>query len=52
MAAILSDLKKTVITGFIVALLLFVMYYLYGDYDGMTFGKFLFRWLHVISGVM
>ncbi|MBT5109244.1 MAG: hypothetical protein HOM25_11225 [Rhodospirillaceae bacterium] len=52
MAGILSDLKKTVITGFIVTILLFLMYYLYGDYDGATFGKFLFRWLHVICGVM
>ncbi|MBL4721384.1 MAG: urate hydroxylase PuuD [Alphaproteobacteria bacterium] len=52
MSSILSDLKKTVIAGFIVTLLLFAMYYLYGDYDGMAFGKFLFRWLHVICGVM
>ena len=52
MAGILSDLKKTVITGFIVALLLFGVYYLDGDYDGMAFGKFVFRWLHVICGVM
>ena len=52
MAAILSNLRNTVISGFIVAALLFVMYYGYGDYDGEAFGKFMFRWLHVLSGVM
>ena len=52
MAAILSNLRSTVISGFILAALLFGMYYGHGDYDGEAFGKFLFRWLHVISGVM
>ena len=52
MAAILSNLRSTVISGFILATLLFGMYYGHGDYDGEAFGKFLFRWLHVVSGVM
>ena len=52
MAAILSNLRSTVISGFILAALLFGMYYGHGDYDGEAFGKFLFRWLHVVSGVM
>ena len=52
MAAILSNLRNTVITGFIVAALLFIMYYSHGDYNGYDFGKFFFRWLHVVSGVM
>ena len=52
MAAILSNLRNTVITGFIVAALLFTMYYSHGDYNGYDFGKFFFRWLHVVSGVM
>ena len=52
MAAILSNLRNTVISGFILAALLFGMYYGHGDYDGEAFGKFLFRWLHVVSGVM
>ena len=52
MAAILSNLRSTVIAGFILAALLFGMYYGHGDYDGEAFGKFLFRWLHVVSGVM
>ena len=52
MAAILSNLRSTVITGFILAALLFGMYYGHGDYDGEVFGKFLFRWLHVVVGIM
>ena len=52
MAAILSNLRSTVISGFILAAVLFSMYYGHGDYDVEAFGKFLFRWLHVISGVM
>ena len=52
MAGILQNLRSTVIAGFVLALLLWLMYYTYGDYDGMVFGKFFFRWLHVLSGVM
>jgi len=55
MAGILSDLKKTVITGFIVTLLLLGLYYFDLDLEhfvGTEFGKFVFRWLHVICGVM
>ena len=52
MAGILQNLRNTVIAGFVLALLLWLMYYTYGDYEGMVFGKFLFRWLHVLSGVM
>tara|TARA_A100001037_G_scaffold27325_1_gene22048 strand:- start:11 stop:622 length:612 start_codon:yes stop_codon:yes gene_type:complete len=52
MAAILSNLRSTVIAGFILAALLFGMYYGHGDYDGEAFGKFLFRWLHVVVGIM
>ena len=48
MAGILTDLKKTVITGFIVALLLFGVYYLDGTMDLLGF---LFRWSHVLFGI-
>jgi len=52
MAAILSNLRNTVLTGLVVVVLLFIMYYAYGGYEGSVFGKFFFRWLHVVSGVM
>jgi uncharacterized membrane protein len=51
MAAILSDLTRTVVAGFILAALLFILYYATQGY-GPDFGPFFFRWLHVLSGVM
>ncbi|MDD9876236.1 MAG: urate hydroxylase PuuD [Magnetovibrio sp.] len=52
MAAILTSLRNTVIAGFVIAAILFFMHYSYGGYEGAVFGKFFFRWLHVLSGVM
>ncbi len=52
MAAILTDLTRTVIAGFVLAVVLFVVYYTMQGYSGADFGIFFFRWLHVISGVM
>ncbi len=52
MSAILTSLKNTVIAGFVLAAVLFVIYYATAGYSGMLFGAFFFRWLHVISGVM
>ncbi|MDG2244011.1 MAG: urate hydroxylase PuuD [Rhodospirillaceae bacterium] len=50
MAAILQSLPRTVISGVVLSVLVFL---LIGDtsYD-MLFWQFLFRWLHVLSGVM
>ena len=52
MAAILSNLRNTVISGFVLAAVLFAMYYSHGQYDGYAFSQFFFRWLHVVSGTM
>ena len=52
MAAILQDLKKTVITGCVLALVLFLLYLATQGYGGMEFWRFFMRWLHVLSGVM
>lgn len=51
MAAILTSLRNTVIAGFLLAVALLLVY------AGLAtpweeFWKFLFRWLHVLSGVM
>ncbi len=51
MAAILMNLTRTVIAGFVLALILFIIYAT-KEFDNIAFWKFLFRWLHVLSGVM
>ena len=52
MAAMLTDLRRTVIAGIILAVILFVLYFTMQGYAGADFGVFFFRWLHVLSGVM
>ena len=55
MAGILSNLRNTVITGFVVTLVLFIIIrVLLGTGFALDSGwfQFLFRWLHVLSGVM
>ncbi len=52
MAAMLTDLRRTVIAGIILAAILFVLYFTRQGYEGAFFGVFFFRWLHVLSGVM
>ena len=51
MAALLTNLSRTVTAGFVLAALLFILYAV-NQYDNVAFWKFLFRWLHVLSGVM
>ena len=55
MAKILSDLTNTVIAGFVLAVVLVVVVVAWHD-AGLALDKawwaFLFRWLHVLSGVM
>ena len=53
MAGILTSLRNTVIAGFVLTVVLFVLYL--SEFDGVVdyaFWTFLLRWLHVISGVM
>jgi len=52
MAGILTSLQRTVVAGFILAAILFIMYYSLQGYVATDFGPFFFRWLHVLSGVM
>ncbi len=52
MAGILTSLRNTVIAGFVLAVVLFLLYYALQGYSGHEFGAFFFRWLHVLSGVM
>jgi uncharacterized membrane protein len=53
MAAILASLWRTVTAGVVLAVIFFLLVYLWiGGWDGGEFWSFLFRWLHVLSGVM
>ena len=56
MASILSDLKNTIIAG-VVLTVVFVLIMLMSHSTGLALGdkewwSFLFRWMHVLSGVM
>ena len=52
MGAILENLTRTIVAGFVLAVLLFLMYMGYGDMEGTAFWKYLWRIAHVLSGVM
>lgn len=52
MAGILTSLRNTVIAGFVLALVLLLLYLLMQGGLNYAFWTFLFRWLHVLSGVM
>ena len=52
MAALLSNLRNTVIAGFVLALVVFLIYLQMQGYDPVTFWPFIVRWLHVICGIM
>lgn len=55
MQGILSNLRSTVIAGFVLTLILFILVRVLtgaGFALDHAWGAFLFRWLHVLSGVM
>ena len=52
MAAILTSLQNTVIAGIVLAVVLFAIYLQMDGAADYAFYTFLFRWLHVLSGVM
>jgi uncharacterized membrane protein len=52
MAAILSNLRNTVIAGCVLAVLMLLLFLSSGGGLDFSFWAFFFRWLHVISGVM
>ena len=52
MSAILTSLRNTVVAGFVLAAALFMLYLGWGWHVDQVFWSFVFRWLHVISGVM
>lgn len=52
MSAVLTSLRNTVVASFVLAAVLFVLYLGWEGRVDHAFWSFLFRWLHVISGVM
>jgi uncharacterized membrane protein len=52
MAGFFSNLRNTVIAGFILAFLLYGLWLSQTSFDQVQFFGFTLRWLHVISGVM
>ncbi len=52
MAGILTSLHNTVLCGIALSVVLWFMYIGWNGGHGLAFWSFLFRWLHVLSGVM
>jgi len=52
MAAFFSNLRNTVIAGFALAFVVFLIYLSMAEFNGFVFWPFLLRWLHIGSGVM
>jgi uncharacterized membrane protein len=52
MVAFFASLKQTVIAGFLLSFFVFLIYLFMVGFHGPVFWPFLFRWLHIISGVM
>ena len=58
MANILTNLRNTIIAGFVLALVVFAVFLLVGQYSvtatitGQLFWAFLFRWVHVLSAIL
>ena len=52
MAAFFSNLRNTVLAGFGLAFVVFLIYLAQAQFNGFIFWPFLVRWLHIGSGVM
>ncbi|MBS0363043.1 MAG: urate hydroxylase PuuD [Proteobacteria bacterium] len=52
MAALLSNLRNTLIVSFIIALIIVAGYYQHNASGAEVFWQAVFRWLHVIFGIM
>jgi uncharacterized membrane protein len=53
MAGLLSNLRNTVIVSFILALIFVAAYFsAYGGHTDQIFWQAIFRWLHVVCGIM
>ena len=51
-AAVLSNLRNTVIAGFVLAFIVFLLYLTRAEFVNAVFWPFFVRWMHIVSGVM
>ena len=51
-ATILTNLRNTVIAGFVLAFIVFLIYLTQTEYNNFVFWPFLVRWFHIVSGIM
>jgi uncharacterized membrane protein len=51
-ATILGNLRNTVIAGFVIAFLIFLLYLTQAEFNNFVFWPFLVRWFHIGSGIM
>ena len=51
-ATILSSLRNTVIAGFALAFIVFLIYLTQTEFNNYVFWPFLIRWGHIVSGIM
>jgi uncharacterized membrane protein len=51
-ATILGNLRNTVIAGFVLAFLVFLLYLTQAEFNNFVFWPFLARWAHIGSGIM
>ena len=51
-AAILLNLRNTVIAGLVLCFIVFLIYVSETEFNNYVFWPFLTRWLHIVSGVM
>ena len=51
-ATILGNLRNTVIAGFVIAFLIFLLYLTQAEFNNFVFWPFLIRWFHIGSGIM
>jgi uncharacterized membrane protein len=58
MAKLLTNMRHTIIAGFALTLVVFAIFIMLGGYalsatlSGQLFWTFIFRWLHVLSGIL
>jgi uncharacterized membrane protein len=52
MTVLLTNLRNAVITGFVLAAVVLVIYMSQSDLNGFTFWPFMLRWAHILCGVM
>ena len=51
-ATILTNLRNTVIAGFVLAFVVFLIYLTQTEFNNYVFWPFLIRWFHILSGIM